>query len=151
MLLSAMYQLIQEFSRKTNAALKFCIQWLAILAISLYQRYLSPIKGFSCAYRVYHNTESCSSYVKRVFIEQDLQSAIVLANKRFQDCSRANRFLMSKQEDEKNFQDLMGRRKALRFLSFFSLAIFSPQMRGCPGGNACCSSLFDNDDDDSNN
>jgi putative component of membrane protein insertase Oxa1/YidC/SpoIIIJ protein YidD len=150
MLLSTMYQAISEFLRKIRTVLNFCIQWLVVLATSFYQRYLSPIKGFSCAYRVYYNTESCSSYVKRLFIEQDLQSAIVLANKRFQDCSHANRILMSKQENEENFQDLIGRRKALRLFSFFSLGVFSPQVRGCPGVNACCSSLLDGDDDDSN-
>jgi putative component of membrane protein insertase Oxa1/YidC/SpoIIIJ protein YidD len=146
-----MYQSLQKFLKKISTTLISCIQWLVVLAISFYQRYLSPLKGFSCAYRVYHNTESCSSYVKRLFIEQDLQSAITLANKRFQDCSYASQVLMSKHEAQENLQGLMGRRNVLRFLSFFSLGVFSPQVRGCPGVNACCSSFFDDDDNDSSN
>lgn len=131
-----------------NSLFSSYIRWIPVLAIWFYQRFLSPVKGFSCAYRVYHNAESCSCYVKRIFIEQDLQTAITLSNKRFRDCSQANQVLMSTQEYRENIQNLIGRRKALRLFSFFSLGVFSPQVRGCPGVNACCSSLLDGDDDD---
>ncbi len=38
------------------------IDSLAIAAITGYQRYLSPYKGFRCAHRVLHQGESCSQY-----------------------------------------------------------------------------------------
>ncbi|WP_242032792.1 membrane protein insertion efficiency factor YidD [Oscillatoria sp. FACHB-1406] len=41
--------------RRRNA-----IDSLAIAAIGVYQRHLSPRKGFACAYRVLHNRDSCS-------------------------------------------------------------------------------------------
>jgi uncharacterized protein len=36
------------------------LKHLALLAIHLYQRWLSPLKGFSCAYRIHTGAQSCS-------------------------------------------------------------------------------------------
>jgi putative component of membrane protein insertase Oxa1/YidC/SpoIIIJ protein YidD len=38
----------------------------ALAAIRGYQRFLSPLKGFSCALRVFTGDESCSAYGDRV-------------------------------------------------------------------------------------
>lgn len=39
---------------------------LADFAIGAYQRYLSPHKGYCCAYRVHTGRRSCSAYARRV-------------------------------------------------------------------------------------
>lgn len=134
-----------------NAALTSFIQWLVVSLISIYQKYLSPVKGFSCAYRIHHNAESCSTYVKQAFMQQDLKTAIALSKRRFQDCSTAAQAINFKRSSQKNSQDLMGRRQALRFFSFFSFGFFIPQARGCSGcptGQACCNAFLEDDDDD---
>jgi putative component of membrane protein insertase Oxa1/YidC/SpoIIIJ protein YidD len=57
--------------------------------ITAYQRYLSPLKGFSCAHRVLHQGESCSQYVKRTILEQGLSDALPQTRQRFRDCRSA--------------------------------------------------------------
>ncbi|MDJ0552910.1 MAG: membrane protein insertion efficiency factor YidD [Microcoleaceae cyanobacterium MO_207.B10] len=66
---------------------------IAVVLISGYQKYISQRKGFACAYRVLYNGESCSEYIKRMFIEQDLSRAIKAANHRFKACKKANQII----------------------------------------------------------
>ncbi|MDH3703258.1 MAG: membrane protein insertion efficiency factor YidD [Alphaproteobacteria bacterium] len=42
-----------------------CASRALVAAIELYQAYLSPLKGFSCAHRTLHNGPSCSQFVKQ--------------------------------------------------------------------------------------
>ena len=66
---------------------------LAAIAISAYQRYLSPYKRFSCAHRRLYGGEPCSQYVKRAIAEQGLAAAAPLSQTRFQACRAANLIL----------------------------------------------------------
>jgi putative component of membrane protein insertase Oxa1/YidC/SpoIIIJ protein YidD len=66
---------------------------LAISAISLYQRFISPHKGFSCAYRVLYGGESCSQFFKRSIATEGLLVAIVNRRDRFAACHEANQIL----------------------------------------------------------
>jgi putative component of membrane protein insertase Oxa1/YidC/SpoIIIJ protein YidD len=58
-------------------------------SIGLYQKYLSPHKGFSCAYRVYHRGLSCSQYCKEMILERGPIAAITPIRQRFRDCKQA--------------------------------------------------------------
>lgn len=78
---------IDHFSRETASSF-----------ISLYQKYLSPHKGFSCAYRVLHRSESCSQYAKRMILEQGLSRAVPLVRQRFRDCRAANETLQTRRQ-----------------------------------------------------
>jgi putative component of membrane protein insertase Oxa1/YidC/SpoIIIJ protein YidD len=69
---------------------------LAITAISGYQRFISPHKGFSCAHRVLYGCESCSQYFKRVIAEEGITTAIANAQGRFQECREANEILRTR-------------------------------------------------------
>jgi len=69
---------------------------LAITAISGYQRFISPHKGFSCAHRVLYGCESCSQYFKRVIAEDGITTAIANARGRFQECREANEILKTR-------------------------------------------------------
>jgi len=73
---------IDSLSRRTVFAL-----------ITLYQKKLSPHKGFSCAHRVLRGGESCSQYTKRLILEQGLGDALPLVRQRFQSCKVANQIL----------------------------------------------------------
>lgn len=64
-----------------------------IHSIHLYQKYISPRKGFACPHRTLHKETSCSEYVKQLFVNQDLISAIHLSSQRFQDCSLSSQAL----------------------------------------------------------
>ena len=64
--------------------------------ITIYQKQLSPRKGFSCALRVLHHSESCSQYTKRVIAELGIGQALPLIQQRFQACKAANRVLKAR-------------------------------------------------------
>ena len=66
---------------------------LAVTAISGYQKFISPHKGFSCAHRVLYGCESCSQYFKQVIAEEGIVTAIANAKGRFQECREANEIL----------------------------------------------------------
>ncbi|MBD2441482.1 membrane protein insertion efficiency factor YidD [Nostoc sp. FACHB-110] len=66
---------------------------MAINSISVYQNYLSPLKGFSCPHRQLHGGESCSTYIKRILSEQSLTQVVKSSQKRFQDCALASQTL----------------------------------------------------------
>ena len=57
--------------------------------ISFYQKHLSPRKGFSCAYRVFYKTDSCSNKIKTFFIENDLKTAYQLSRQQLKACKNA--------------------------------------------------------------
>ena len=55
----------------------------AVRCIEAYQRHLSPLKGYSCAYRVHHQAESCSEYVKRILQDEGTHGAGAKVKARF--------------------------------------------------------------------
>lgn len=156
--------LVTSLSNKNNASLPLvtsCLSSLtkiiAVFLISFYQRFLSPLKGFSCAYRVYHDSPSCSAYVKQVFLEQDFKVAIAMANQRFEECEQANRLLKAQNEkiEGTTLDKPIKRRKLIQVLSFypFSFPILAKSgskgsCNGCGRGISCCfgSSNSDNND-----
>jgi putative component of membrane protein insertase Oxa1/YidC/SpoIIIJ protein YidD len=75
------------------------IDSLAIAAITGYQRYLSPHKGFRCAHRVLHQGESCSQYVKREVQEEGLVAALRSSRLRFAECKEANQIIRARRRD----------------------------------------------------
>ncbi len=80
-------RVIDYFTRQATAVL-----------ITGYQKHLSPRKGFSCAYRVLHRSESCSQYTKRTILEGGIQQAMPLIQQRFQACKQANQTLKARIE-----------------------------------------------------
>lgn len=73
-------------------------------AITFYQTWISPHKGFVCAHRVLHRGESCSQYAKRTILEAGLWQAIPLIQERFEDCKVANEILKARRERQHNLQ-----------------------------------------------
>lgn len=69
------------------------------IAITGYQKYISPHKGFVCAHRVLYGGESCSQYIKRVIAEDGFKALLTKSRKRFQACKQANRILRSQAEN----------------------------------------------------
>jgi putative component of membrane protein insertase Oxa1/YidC/SpoIIIJ protein YidD len=60
----------------------------ALRGIRFYQRYLSPLKGFSCAYRIHTGKESCSAYGYRMIERFGLQKGWGLLRRRMQACAQ---------------------------------------------------------------
>ncbi|MFC5476909.1 membrane protein insertion efficiency factor YidD [Massilia suwonensis] len=64
---------------------------LALRAIRGYQRYLSPHKGFSCAYRCATGRDGCSGYGYRVIGRFGLLAGLKLLRRRLRLCGETNR------------------------------------------------------------
>ncbi len=76
----------------------------AVMAINGYQRYISPHKGFCCAYRVATGEVSCSEYVKQAIIRNGLFRSLSEIRRRFRDCKESARYLneaKAAEEDKK--------------------------------------------------
>lgn len=59
----------------------------ALLAIRAYQRFLSPLKGYACAFRVLTGRDSCSAYAYRAIARFGLLRGLALLRRRLQACS----------------------------------------------------------------
>lgn len=70
---------------------------LALAGIRLYQRYLSPVKGFSCAYRVLTGGDSCSAYGYRAIARHGLLLGTGLLRRRLQACGEQHRQHLARQ------------------------------------------------------
>ena len=68
-----------------------CGKRLALWAIRAYQRYLSPWKGFSCAYGVLTGRDSCSAYGYRAIARHGLRIGLPLLQRRLRACGERHR------------------------------------------------------------
>ncbi|WP_353929060.1 membrane protein insertion efficiency factor YidD [Okeanomitos corallinicola TIOX110] len=80
------------------------IRSISVSAITGYQKYLSPHKGFACAHRVLYGSESCSQYIKQVIAKEGLKTALVKSRLRFQSCKQAHLILRSQAEETEESQ-----------------------------------------------
>jgi putative component of membrane protein insertase Oxa1/YidC/SpoIIIJ protein YidD len=67
------------------------LTWLALRAIALYQRHLSPRKGFCCALHAAGRGRSCSAYGYRAIARGGMATGLVLLQRRLAACKRASR------------------------------------------------------------
>lgn len=92
----------------TNYTVDAVIRQIATNSISGYQKHISPRKGFSCAFRLLYQGESCSEYVKKAIEKEGLVAGIKKLRDRFQACREANHILKtsyyrsSKEEENKD-------------------------------------------------
>jgi len=64
---------------------------LALVAIDGYQRFLSPYKGFCCAYRFHTGHKSCSELGYRAIRMYGVLSGWAILRRRFERCGVAHR------------------------------------------------------------
>jgi putative component of membrane protein insertase Oxa1/YidC/SpoIIIJ protein YidD len=66
---------------------------LALAAIRVYQRWISPHKGFCCALRVHTGGDSCSAYGYLVIARFGLRRGLGLLDRRLELCGHVHRTL----------------------------------------------------------
>ncbi|MDF3036145.1 MAG: hypothetical protein K0S28_1419 [Paucimonas sp.] len=76
-----------SFRKRIHAVLKSA----ALFSISLYQRYLSPYKGFCCAYRVYTGRRGCSAAGARAIRRFGVMAGLAVLRRRLFLCGVAYR------------------------------------------------------------
>lgn len=62
---------------------------IATHLIRAYQRYLSPIKGYSCAYLILYGGPSCSTIGIDAFAANNFSDAVLILRSQFADCHQA--------------------------------------------------------------
>lgn len=62
---------------------------LLAFTISVYQRRLSPHKGFKCAHKGLHKGDSCSEFTKKKILDKGVFSSLKDIRQRFSDCREA--------------------------------------------------------------
>jgi putative component of membrane protein insertase Oxa1/YidC/SpoIIIJ protein YidD len=90
---------------------------VAVGAISLYRRHLSPRKGFRCAHDAVHGSGSCSDFGLRVFIRHDVMFGAKLLRVRFGQCGDAYASILAtaSKEDEERWAAERENDKASRY------------------------------------
>lgn len=83
-----------------NFGFRPIIDQVTIKGIRDYQKYVSPHKGFCCAYRKLHGTESCSEFLRQAVQVQGLVAAIPLFQERLAACKQAHLTLQAQAQAE---------------------------------------------------
>jgi len=78
----------------------------SIILINLYQKYISPYKGYCCAYGVHHNDLSCSQFAKVTIQDIGLLKAISKILYRFKQCKDSNDYLQNEYENNQKNKDV---------------------------------------------
>lgn len=73
-----------------------------VFGIKLYQKFISPKKGYRCAHSVVHGGTGCSGAVIKIIQETSIFSWRGLINKRFADCKEAHIKYQEDKKDKKN-------------------------------------------------
>lgn len=89
---------------------------IALRAIDIYQRHVSPRKGFVCAHRVLHGGESCSEFGRRAVMESGVLRALRRLQTRFQECRAAATVLAARRFEERLADEAEAKRKRLEEL-----------------------------------
>ena len=76
-----------------TAAIPISVSPLSCRLIEVYQRRLSPLKGFHCAYRARKGRASCSEFARRAIERLGVLTGVALLRRRFDKCNRAARAL----------------------------------------------------------
>ena len=74
------------------------MRYFFIFLITLYQKYISPYKGFRCAYAACHDSKSCSAIIKNIIAEHGLLAGWPLIKQQFNNCHLAYQALETERE-----------------------------------------------------
>lgn len=81
--------------------------------ITLYQRFVSPHKGFVCAHRALHHGPSCSAYVKNSLLSEGLWHTLTRLPARARACGAAARLLAARRNRPDDLEQDRRKRKRL--------------------------------------
>jgi putative component of membrane protein insertase Oxa1/YidC/SpoIIIJ protein YidD len=75
------------------------LQSASLGLIGLYQRHVSPHKGYGCALRACSGGRSCSSYAARAIARGGVRAGVILLRRRLRACARAAAHVVEKAPD----------------------------------------------------
>lgn len=81
------------------------LRFVAAGAIGLYQRHLSPRKGYACAWRVYSGRCSCSQHGKRLVLRAGVRALPEGMRRQFARCRGAYLALQARTREEREEEE----------------------------------------------
>jgi len=66
------------------------IKFIFLTLIDFYQRFLSPVKGFTCAHHSLYRGDTCSNAIKKIIQNNSLRDVPRLSKARFRECKDAS-------------------------------------------------------------
>ena len=108
----------------------------ALAGIWVYQRWISPYKGFRCAHAALHGGPGCSGYARQAIRTAGLWRGIGLVRQRFRECKAAMEVLTAQESASDGAAVASGppRKKKNRWCTKQDVAI-----AGCEMPGSCCS------------
>ncbi len=91
-----------------NMRINIMLRQLASTSIIGYQRYLSPYKGFCCAYHHETGKDSCSAYALRVVRRKGALALFTALPRQFARCREAYLMFLTRQQKQLGQQDKKG-------------------------------------------
>ena len=76
-----------------------------IFIINLYQKYISPYKGYKCAYGVYHQNGTCSTIIKSHIQKYGVIKAYPMVMGQFDACKIAYLYIQEESNNKENEKD----------------------------------------------
>jgi len=77
------------------------VRRIALSIIRIYKNHISPLKGFRCAYGVFHGGKSCSTRIYEIIEENGLIGGIPLIRAQLNNCSSAYSRIAADKERKK--------------------------------------------------
>ncbi|WP_167682211.1 membrane protein insertion efficiency factor YidD [Parasedimentitalea denitrificans] len=113
----------------------------SLLGIRAYQSWISPYKGYRCAYSILHGGTGCSGFAKQEIQRNGIKCAMPKIRSRFADCRLALETLQTNQHEAQSGPDK--KKKGTRECDWSHLHRCSgdPRMENvdcCPGNADCC-------------
>jgi len=78
---------------------------LILSFIGLYQRYISPIKGFKCAYGQLYKDGTCSSRISEIVRSVPLRDMRFEISRQFDMCASANKTIENDRPNRKDTEE----------------------------------------------
>jgi len=78
------------------------VRYFLIVIINVYQRWVSPRKGFCCAHHVCFGRSTCSVYAKKAIFKHGSFTGVKLLNRRFIACSSAFKSIQDENPKDEN-------------------------------------------------
>lgn len=116
------------------------MRWLGALLITLYQKCISPFKGFRCAYGVLHGGHSCSQVIKNELLAEGVISTLPRIKEQFAACREAYKELQRNPDKRRRYCTAENSCDALNCLD---LSDCSPKIDSCDTPTTGCDSCGD--------
>ena len=78
------------------------MRFLVLSLISFYQKYISPIKGFRCAYGYLHGNGTCSSRISEIVRDSRFKDMPAKISEQFKECSLAKKTIENDRPNRKD-------------------------------------------------